>query len=519
MEKNNKIIQFKRNFKKKKDTNTTSGKRGFGLFNEGLFFYKQNKDELALKKFQAAEEDGYESSEMFGYMGWLYGHFEQYDKSRTYAQKAIDIDPEYGFPYCVLANSYFMGNNDSDQTLKYFLLAEKYGFNDDEVMMRKISLLYNQQNNYLRAIEYTNKAIKIDPQNAYSKYWKGYIYFSNEDYKNALIYYKKAEAMGQSDFSLYYEMSYCYSCLEDHKKGLEYANKSIFLDKEYPMGYYRKGFAYFQAGDDEHALEPFLQAEKLGCKEQDMYARIAYLYGTKNINDKAFEYADKAIKADRKASEGYIIKANIYGYNLKDYKSALKPLKKAYILSEGNADVNFYANYITALSYLNRHKKSMELVNEALEKFPENYDLISIKISLLQFTKKYKEAEILTQKLIEIDPDNHWTIYTKALTYYNCKKKDRNYDKVIELLLPIKDEQAICDFGGSKAVLAFCYCEKKDYEKSLEYLLEFAKQPESEEFFVKNKKELQKYFKKLSQKTPADKRLEKIAKIFPQIKV
>lgn len=515
MDKNNKVIQFKRNFNKKTKTQKSS-KRGFSLFNEGMCFYKLNKDELALKKFQAAENEGYESADMYAYMGWLYGFLDQLDKAQQYAQKAIDIDEEYGFAYCVMANSYYKQDNDQ-KTLEYNLLAEKHDYTE-EIMLRQISMIYNQpeHKNFLKSLKYASKAIKFDPKNSYSYYWKGYIYFTNEDYKNALKYYKKAESLGYVDFSLYYEMSYCYSCLEDHQKGIEYANKSIFLDKDYQMGYYRKGFAYFQAGDDEHALEPFLQAEKLGCKEPDMYTRIAFLYGCKNQNTKAFEFADKAIKTDKKSPEGYIIKADIYSINFKDYKSAAKLLKTAYELYEGNADVNFYMNYITILHYLNRYKKALELTNEALEKFPQNYDLISIKISALQFTKQYEQAQIETEKLIKIDPNAQWTQYTKALTYYNCNYRKRDYDKVIALISPL-DSEEIEKYGGKKGLLALCYCAKKDFEKSTQLFFEFAKEKYSNEFYIKNKKELQKLFKTLNKKRPDDTRLKTIKKLFEDI--
>ena len=514
MEKNNKIIQFKKDFRKKTLAQKSS-KRGFALFNEGMCFYKLNKDELALKKFKAAENEGYESADMFAYMGWLYGFFNDFENAKKYAQKAIDLDNEYGFAYCVLANTYYKQDED-DKVLKYDLLAEKYDYTE-EIMLRQISEMYNQpaNKNFLKSIEYASKAIKADTKNPYSYYWKGYIYFSNNDYKNALKYYKKAETMGYVDFSLYYEMSYCYSCLEQHSKGIEYANKSIFLDKEY-SGYYRKGFAYFQAGNDEHALEPFLQAEKLGCKEPDMFTRIAYLYGSNSNNEKALEYANKAIKADKKSPEGYVIKADIYSYNLNDHKSAAKFLKKAYDLYEGSADFNFYMNYITTLHYLNRYKKALALTDEALEKYPNNYDLISIKISGLQFTKQYEQAKIETEKLIELDPTNQWTIYTKALTYYNCDCTKRDYDKVIELISPLETAE-IEEYGGKTGLLALCYCGKKDYEKSLQLLFEFAKQKNSNEFYTKNKKELQKLFKKLYKRFPNDTRVQTILKFFKDI--
>ena len=63
----NKIIQFNRDFKKKTKP-ATSTKRGYALFNEGMCFYRQEKDLMALDKFLQAENEGYESADMFSFM-------------------------------------------------------------------------------------------------------------------------------------------------------------------------------------------------------------------------------------------------------------------------------------------------------------------------------------------------------------------------------------------------------------------------------------------------------------------
>ena len=60
----NKIIKFNKDFKKKPKAEGLS-KRGYSLFNEGMCFYRQEKDLMALEKFLQAEKEGYESADMF----------------------------------------------------------------------------------------------------------------------------------------------------------------------------------------------------------------------------------------------------------------------------------------------------------------------------------------------------------------------------------------------------------------------------------------------------------------------
>ncbi len=473
-----KVIQFNKDFKKKEPEKPS--KRGFGLFNEGMCFYNQDKNELALKKFKAAEKEGYESAVMFANMAWLYGYLGESDKVKEYAQKSIDIDSEYAFPYSLLGRYYHITKNDDEQALKYYLIAEKYDC-DIVIMYRATSELYLDAGDFLKAVKYASKAIKLDPKEAYSYYWKGYVYYRNQDFKSALKYYEKAEGFGENFNSLFYEMSYCYSMLENHKKGIEYANKYIFIDKKDFWGYYRKGFAYFQSGDDSNALEPFLMAEKLGCKEPDMYSRLGFLYSIKNNN-----------------------------------KQALKWIRKGYKLADGDVDNDYYCSYISILATAKQYKKALDLSDKALEKYPDDYRLLLSKISILQCKKRYKEAEEVTNRLLAVDSEDPYSIFYEALMYSNRPKKERDYHKIISLIMKIKDAN-IEDFGGRKAMLASSYYEIKDYEKSIFYFVEFFEMPDNSEWLDLNLKEVKKYFKKIYKKFPNDERLISISKRFPQV--
>ncbi|MDE6138171.1 MAG: tetratricopeptide repeat protein, partial [Candidatus Gastranaerophilales bacterium] len=337
----------------------------------------------------------------------------EHDKVKEYAEKSIEIDNEYGFPYSLLGRYYHMLKNDNEQALKYYLIAEKYDC-DVVIMYRAVSELYLEAGDFINAVKYASKAVKLDSKDGYSYYWKGYVYYRNQDFKSALKYFEQAENFGENFNSLFYEMSYCYSMLDKKEKGIEYANKYIFLDKKDFWGYYRKAFAYYQSGDDNNALEPFLMAEKLGCKELDMYSRLGFIYSIKKNN-----------------------------------KQALKWIRKGYKLAGGDVDNEYYNSYVSILATAKQYKKALELVDIALEKFPEDCRLLIGKTSLLQCKKRYKEAEEVTKRLLEIDSENPYSILYEALMFANRPKKERDYDKIIALVKKIENVE-IDDFGGRK---------------------------------------------------------------------
>ena len=509
----NKVVKFQ----KPKKSDEFSIKRGFALYSEGACFDGQNKDKLALEKYLLAEKAGYETSDLYASISRIYNVFEDYEKAKQYAQKAIDIDEEYDYPYYLLGGAYYeQGNYDS--SLKNYLLAEKFGLDYSVVMYRDISDVYNkvEPENIIKQLEYATKAIKLDPEDSYSYYWKGWIYFKHDEYKQARKYYEKAEQMGYYSFSFYYEISYIYTMVGDLKKALAYANKCIFIDKDDSLGYYRKGWAYYNVGNYDKAKPLFITAENKKCEYADMYTSLGYIYQLENNFEKAKAYCEKAIKYDKKDPDGFSQLGNIYAALKSDYKTAIKYYKKAYKVGVSFNEF-FYLNYGMLYYMLNRNCMALKILNQGLEKYPNDYNLRASVIAVLQVKKEYDKAYGLTQELIKLEPKNEWNDYNLALCYYNRKVKDRDYDRVISLLESMKNDEILVN-GGCYAVLSFSYYQKKNYEKSKEYYVKFFATSCVEEFIIKNKKELKRYYKKLLKKFPDDKDLAAIADKRPEFK-
>lgn len=502
-------------FGKPKNKSTKLSQRGLALYREGACFDDAGKDKLALEKYLLSEKEGYDSADLYASIARLYNVFEDYPNAIKYAQMAIDTDDTYGYPYYLMGGAcYELGRY--KESLKNYLLAEKNGLDYSVVMFRDISDVYTktEPDNIMKQLEYATKAISLDPEDSYSYYWKGWIYYNANEYKQAVKYYEKAEEMGYYSFSYYYEISYAYTMLGNLKKALDYANKCIFIDKDDNLGYYRKGWAYYNIGDYSKAKPLFLTAEKKNCTYADMYTSLGYIYQLEKNFDLAVEYCNKAIKLDKNDPDGYSQLGNIYASLKNDFKTAIKYYKKAYKKNK-DFNENFYLNYGMLYYMRNYHCIAIKIFEEGLKKFPRNYDLNAAYIASLQMKKEYKKAFNLTKKLVRLEPDNPWNNYNLALSYYNQKSKDRNYDKVIEYTEKIDNEEMLIN-GGCYGILSFACYEKKNYDKSLEYFLKFFETNTEELFIQKNYKEIRRYYKKLIKKFPQNKKLATIGEQYKQ---
>jgi tetratricopeptide (TPR) repeat protein len=95
------------------------------------------------------------------------------------------------------------------------------------------SLFEYNQGNYDEALDYMNKAIKLDPYNAQAYSNRGVIYFRKKDYSQAV-----------TDF-----------------------NRAIDIAPKYTHAYFIRGYAYSKIGNIERANIDWKTAAKLGHKE------------------------------------------------------------------------------------------------------------------------------------------------------------------------------------------------------------------------------------------------------------
>lgn len=493
----NKVIRLTENFFKNHDNFKISNSRGYATFNEGMCFYRQEKDKLALEKFKQAEQEGYVSADMFSYMGYIYyAEIEDNDTAEYYVKKSIKIDKEYGYPYRLLALIY---QDDYEKALKYNLLAEKYKYNENSSMMRHIAELYSkiEKKNQLKAIEYATKAIDLEPKNPFNWYFKGWVYYTDCDWVNVIKYYQKAEEKGYLDSEFYFEYSYAYSELNNPQKAVEYANKYIFTDKEGFSGYYRKGYAYLLCDKREAALESFLIAEKKGCDVADMYSQVSFIYAKLKEYDKSLEYSDKALKYDKSFADAYWMKAIIFN-GLYDFKMSLKFLKKARKIYESyGGHLNEDGYYILAATYsiLRKPKLAIQTVNEGLEYYPQDKNLLVCKVFYLQSTKKYEEADELFNEYFSNYEGNDDLINSYlAGIIYNRNEKIKDYDRILYYLDKVCDVELI---NEQKNLKGYCYYEKKEYEKSLQLMYEYAKNTDVAYYKALKQGEFRKYIRRL----------------------
>ena len=510
-----KIVQL---FNKKRVELSMS--KGFALFNEGLYLYQEEKYDLAFEKFKQAEKLGYKSCDMYLCMSYVCDINEQrnVDLVLKYLDKAIKCDSDYGYAYFLKGATYSEYCDKYDLAIEYLLKAKKHDY-ESASLYYYLAKCYDNLDETMKALAAASTCISKYPD-SYSGYMaKGNIYYYQNRYKEALPYLLKSEELGEVETSILFKISYSYSTLEDYKKALEYANKMIFLDKKNPVAYYRKGFVYYNQKDIEPALKNFLEAEKLGLDQNDwggMYSRMSWIYQSKNDNEKALYYSNKALSYDIKDSFDYYRMGCLQMYGLENNTEALKYFKLALKHAEDDeaGQIDVYIDLSVLYMKLRKYTLALKTVNEGLE-FPSKFNnefLYRQKIAVLYKMNRFKECQKIVDYLLGIEANDFWALQACGM----LKFEEKDYDTDIECF--IKSEKELKEINPwAYAYWSFALLNKGKYDESLEKFSLYSEYEDLKYLEYKDKILIKSHINKLEKYFPNNPDLEKIKEKFAKI--
>jgi tetratricopeptide (TPR) repeat protein len=218
------------------------------------------------------------------------------------------------------------------------------------------------------------------------------LYFSN----NQLMYWKQKTFIVENGLDVAFE-AYTKAAELDPKQAPKAKAEILKLVDQYKQ----KGNNAFGAGDFADAAQNFAKAydfstSPLVAAPDSMSAfNAGYLYTVSHDYELALEYLDKALSLSYYGNEG-----DVYYYRYVAYYSGLKDMEKA-----------------------------EESLNEGIQKFPANSQLIGELITFYTNTGQDASQMIpMVEEALQRDPDNHVFYFGLGLIY------DRlgNFDKAIE---------------------------------------------------------------------------------------
>lgn len=209
---------------------------------------------------------------------YVYYYLEQKDKALSYVNLVIEIDNKYS---------------------KAYQFRSKFWDNDNK-----------------RAIDDTNKAIELDPDNLLNIYWKIGLLNTNGKHYEAIKTIEEALILHPSDNELYRLKATAHSFLEQNELALQAYSKTIEIDPKNGFMYMQKGdFLAIELNKHHEALELYKVANNLKPDEPSPYESMILSYFNINSLDRIIELSEQLIALDINDPSPYYYLSKYYTIN------------------------------------------------------------------------------------------------------------------------------------------------------------------------------------------------------------
>jgi len=171
-------------------------------------------------------------------------------------------------------------------------------------------------------------------------------------------------------------------------------------------------------GETKHALELYGRALEIDPNSVEAHRGLGELYLNEGKVDEAVAELNKALESDADNYRANIILGNIYLYdkNMTDY--GIKHLDKA-LEAWPNREYShsIFVSLGNAYTKLEDFKKAEKMFKEALEIYPNNYNVYNGLGNLYKSLGNAEKSKSMFEKSIELNPDYEWSYIGLANLY------------------------------------------------------------------------------------------------------
>ena len=327
----------------------------------------------------------------------------------------------------------------------------------EDCLILKSKILIDDEK-YDDALQGLNEALRLNPDNSYIYFYKGFINNKKEEHQEALNNYLKSIEINNKDKIIYYNLGLAYLEISDFEKSLNYLNKSFELDNTFYQALIKSGEVLLKSKEYDKSIEIFdkiLNNEKEKNNELALLRKGDALF-MKNSFKEALELYENVLKLNENNEEA-LIGAGICERKLFKLDEAINYYDR--VLKINNNNENVLYNKAIALSLKGNNQDSNDLLTKAksikdsedilyafelnnlndknYSKVNEEFDsyikenkqitnpgLYNIKAQSLLHEEKYDEALKYIEQALELNPNYTYAINTKANILDKTGKKD-----------------------------------------------------------------------------------------------
>ena len=240
--------------------------------------------------------------------------------------------------YNVKSSLYFLqGNREQAQAVaeEYLQTATRYSDKPNEIVANSLlGILNSQSGNYAKALEYMLRSLKLAEEVgdksklAALNQNLGNVYNDMEDYDRAIADYSEAIRVDPQYAVAYSNRGLAYANKKDYDRAIKDLDGAIRMDPDNAPAYDDRGWTFSRKKQYDRAIADYNEAVRLDPKFARAYGNRCSAYREKRELDRAIADCDDAIRLDPKLAFAYNNRGNVY-FDKKSYDRAIADYDEA----------------------------------------------------------------------------------------------------------------------------------------------------------------------------------------------
>ena len=271
----------------------------------------------------------------------VYLNLKQFEEALADSKLAIRLDSSDAANYMSSVDVYFAMNN--TRKVKETLLLMEKKFPENNAVFLKLSELYYLVKQYQEAINYVNKALKIDESQARAYHLKGTIYKESGDTTRAISSFQTAIEQDNRFLDAFYDLGVLFGARKN-PIAVDYYSNALRINPNHQESRYGLAKFYQDMGKTDEAIREYKKIiEQFKSCDQCTYNLGAIYLELKKDPETALGYFTQTIQLNPNYIEAYFARA--YTYTKLGDKAAAK--------ADYNMCLKLQPNYEAAIEGLN----------------------------------------------------------------------------------------------------------------------------------------------------------------------
>lgn len=283
---------------------------------------------------------------------------------------------------------------------------------------------------YQDAKSFYEKSLAVNPDYALAQVGLGKLALQAGDKKGAESFFSAAERKNKKNAEVLVAIAEAYFVNNDLSSANNWIAKAMKADKKSPLPYVLEGDILASQGDDKkgEALGKYEMAIYFDKDHLPAYIKSAQMYERINANT-ALERLDKILEINPSYKLALRDKGRIYttsGY----YPQAIEAYKEYF--KNGDYSVSDITRYASAYYFNKQYNEALPLLQEGLERDPNNFVLNRLYFYTLADLERYEDALSVGEKLFSLEGERNTKIFKDHKVYGDVLSKNNRSEESIE---------------------------------------------------------------------------------------